>query len=151
DARFDCDLLVERHLLHRRGDEFLFAHALIRDAAYATLLKQHRRQLHRSAAEWLRVSDPPLAAEHLVMAGDPGAAGACLAAAEDLIRRFRYAHALALIDRGLSVSGGDRLPLLLARGDALLLSGAAREAVVVFAEAQDAALRPRDACLALLG
>ena len=31
--------------------EYLFRHALVQDAAYASLLKQERRTLHRAAAE----------------------------------------------------------------------------------------------------
>ncbi|HEU4997585.1 MAG TPA: ABC transporter substrate-binding protein [Lapillicoccus sp.] len=33
--------------------EFRFKHALIQDAAYRTLLREHRTRLHRQAAEWL--------------------------------------------------------------------------------------------------
>ena len=33
--------------------EFRFKHALIQDAAYRTLVREHRNRLHRKAAEWL--------------------------------------------------------------------------------------------------
>ena len=42
------------------GEAFLFAHALVRDAVYDTLLKSRRRALHRRAAEWFAERDPVL-------------------------------------------------------------------------------------------
>ena len=38
--------------------EYLFRHALVQDAAYASLLKQDRRTLHRLAAETLLATYP---------------------------------------------------------------------------------------------
>ena len=46
--------LVERLLVRPHGDGFLFAHALIRDAVYDSLLKTRRRELHRRAAALVR-------------------------------------------------------------------------------------------------
>ena len=58
----------------RMGDEFLFAHALIRDAVYDSLLKARRRELHRRAADWFAGRDLVLRAEHLDRAEDPASA-----------------------------------------------------------------------------
>ena len=55
----------------RRATAFLFAHALIRDAVYDTLLRSRRRELHRRAADWFDERDPVLHAEHLDRAEDP--------------------------------------------------------------------------------
>ena len=65
DPRYDCVALVERFLVRPAGDEFLFSHALIRDAVYDTLLKARRRELHRRAAAWFAERDLTLHAEHL--------------------------------------------------------------------------------------
>ena len=51
---------------------FLFAHALIRDAIYDTLVRSRRRELHRRAADWYAERDPVLRAEHLERAEEPG-------------------------------------------------------------------------------
>ncbi len=70
--------------------EYLFKHALVQEAAYATLLKQDRRSLHRAAAETIlalypdrerelsgviamhfeQAGDVQLAAQHYITAGD---------------------------------------------------------------------------------
>jgi tetratricopeptide (TPR) repeat protein len=70
--------------------EYLFRHALVQEAAYASLLKQDRRTLHRAAAETIlslhpervrelagvismhfeRAGDSVRAAQHLVLAGE---------------------------------------------------------------------------------
>jgi len=47
------------------GHEIVFSHALIRDAAYASLLHSARRELHARAAAWYAGRDPVLRAEHL--------------------------------------------------------------------------------------
>src|SRR3546814_9463438 len=57
--------LAAHFLLRPQGEAFLFAHALIRDAVYDTLLRSRRRMLHRRAAEWFAGRDPALNAEHL--------------------------------------------------------------------------------------
>jgi len=70
-------------------DVFLFAHALIRDAIYDTLLRSRRRELHQRAAEWYADRDPVLHAEHLDRAEDPKAAQAYLAAARSQVSDYR--------------------------------------------------------------
>ena len=70
---YGCERLVEHLLVRPEGDDFLFAHALIRDAVYDTLLKASRRSLHRRAAGWFEGRDPVLYAEHLDRAEDPAA------------------------------------------------------------------------------
>ncbi len=77
----DCTDLV-RHLLVRPiGDELLFAHALIRDGVYNSLLGSRRAALHLRAAQWFAERDLALHALHLDRAQDPGAPDACLEAA----------------------------------------------------------------------
>ena len=78
--------LIQARLISRRGERdqqhFLFRHALIRDAAYQTLLKSSRRQLHRKVVDAvvggaydIYVAEPEWVAEHCIEAGalDEGA------------------------------------------------------------------------------
>ena len=47
------DRLVEAGLLFRQGPGYLFNHALVQDAAYASLLRDQRRAIHaRIASEF---------------------------------------------------------------------------------------------------
>ena len=101
---YDCGVLIDHVLARQEGDEFLFAHALIREGVYASLLKSRRRALHLRLAAWFAERDPVLHAEHLDRAEDPGAAWAYLGAAESQAANYRYEHALALIERGLALA-----------------------------------------------
>ena len=44
---YECDRLVAQFLVRPEGDEYLFAHALIRDGVYASLTRARRAELHR--------------------------------------------------------------------------------------------------------
>ena len=55
-------ILVNSELIFRRGDNYLFKHALVQDVAYGSLLKQRRRAIHQQIAEFLE-SDVATAAE----------------------------------------------------------------------------------------
>ena len=74
------DRLMAAGLLFRQGAPphatYFFKHALVRDAAYGTLLREPRRALHASIAETLKnqvaeiaQSQPELLAHHLTQAG----------------------------------------------------------------------------------
>jgi class 3 adenylate cyclase/predicted ATPase len=58
--------LVSGGLIHRRGDppdaEYTFKHALVQDAAYRTLLRKQRQQLHGHIAATLEVRFPDIVA-----------------------------------------------------------------------------------------
>jgi predicted ATPase len=74
----DLDRLVEAGLLFRQGTpphaSYLFKHALVQDAAYGTLLREQRRELHARIAETLEnlaevaESQPELLARHYTKA-----------------------------------------------------------------------------------
>ena len=49
---YDCGALLAGSLVRPDGEEFLFAHALIRDGIYASLTRTRRAELHRAAALW---------------------------------------------------------------------------------------------------
>ncbi|MDA8016833.1 MAG: AAA family ATPase, partial [Thermoanaerobaculia bacterium] len=73
--------LVRAEILIRRGfgprTRFVFRHALLRDAAYESLLRRDRKRLHRKVAEFLESQDgtrPELLARHQTLGGTWAAA-----------------------------------------------------------------------------
>ena len=115
------DRLVAHFLVRPQGEVFLFAHALIRDAVYDTLLKSRRRELHRRAAGWFAGRDPALRAEHLDRAEDAEAPRAYLTAARSQAAEYRYELARQLVERGLvlAMERADRFALACFQGDIL--------------------------------
>jgi len=105
--------------------DYEFRHALIHDAAYASLRKQDRRSLHLRVAEalerlnldrlalagtlahhFLRAGRPNRALPHLISAGDQAAAAFANREAAD-----RYQAALELIESGAAEDQTERLRL----------------------------------------
>ena len=103
-AEFDCHSLVIHQLLHPDAGGYLFAHALVREGVYSSLLKDQRRQLHARAADWYADRDPTLHAEHLERADDATAALAYLQAARNEAAAFRFETAMSLLDRGQALA-----------------------------------------------
>ena len=153
DRQFDCRGLLDHCLVRPDGDGFLFWHALIRDGAYAALLKSRRRQLHARAADWYRDRDPTVAAEHLERAGDPLAADAFLHAGKVEANRFRYEQALYLVGRGtaLARTESQAYRLSVARAGLLLEMGRGHDALAAWRETLDLAATDADRCRAHLG
>jgi len=153
DPGYDCGGLLRHQLIRPEGEDFLFAHALVRDGVYDSILTAPRTQLHLKAAEWFEDSDPVLRAEHLRMAEDPGAAMAYLAAARSELTKYRYEQALALLAKGkpLAAEPADRVELALTLGEAQHDIGALEEARAAFDEALDAAEEDAARCRAWLG
>ncbi len=150
---YSCDVLVAHFLVRPEGDEFLFAHALIRDGVYASLTRARRAELHRAAADWYGARDPSLRAEHLDRAEAPEAPRAYLDAALAQNAALHSERALALAERGaaLAKNAGDVVALNLLRGRLRCESGEGRPAIDAFAVAEAAAQSPEDRCRALLG
>ena len=96
---FDPGELIRRALIRRDGDNLMFAHALVLDGTYRTLLKSRRIALHQPAAAWYRDIDPVLYARHLDKAQAPEAAGAYFDAAAALVAARRPTEALDLAAR----------------------------------------------------
>ena len=137
------DRLVAAGLLFRQGAPphatYLFKHALVQDAAYGTLLRGPRQELHAriAAATETRMPErverePELLAHHYAEAGQPEtAAGYWLAAGRLAARRSANSEAVAHLRRGIAAVRGlpetvernrQELALLLALGPALLSS-----------------------------
>lgn len=153
DPAYDCAGLLRHQLVRPEGDDFLFTHALIRDGVYESILTAARKRLHLSAAAWFAERDPVLRAEHLGLAGDPGAAAAYLEAARAQLDRYRYEQAVALLGKGkeLATAPADRVALALALGEAQHDLGALDAARAAFEEALEAAEEEAGRCRARLG
>ena len=107
--------LVGAELIYRRGTppdaEYIFKHALVQDAAYSTLLRSRRQQLHARIAATLEdrfpeivAAQPALLAHHCEEAGlAEKAVEYWLAAARQAWGRSALAEAVALLRRGLAL------------------------------------------------
>lgn len=128
EPAYDPRALIDGGLLVRDGATLTFAHALIQEATYASLLSETAGRLHRRAADWLGDSEPELRAQHLDRAGDPAAPQAYRVAAERLRGASRLAAALENAERGLHLARGDSdiVALALLAGRLHLDLGAAR-------------------------
>jgi class 3 adenylate cyclase/predicted negative regulator of RcsB-dependent stress response len=112
------DRLVAAGLLFRRGVppqvSYLFKHALVQDAAYGTLLRARRQELHARVAAALEqhFADlieprPELLAHHLTAAGDAErAVDQWLKAGQRAAERNAHPEAIGHFDRGLAVLAG---------------------------------------------
>ena len=101
---YDCHTLVGNQLVRTEGEDFLFAHALIQEGVYSSLVKNTKRELHLRAAEWFQGSDAILYAQHLDQAGDPRAVDAYISAIREQVADYRYERALQLCERGLAIA-----------------------------------------------
>ncbi|MGD8310315.1 MAG: adenylate/guanylate cyclase domain-containing protein, partial [Chromatiales bacterium] len=150
---YDPAGLLRHRLVRPEGEDFLFAHALVRDGVYESILSAPRARLHLKAADWFAATDPALHAGHLELAGDARAPRAYLAAARGEMANYRSARAIDLLSRGaaLAADPADRVELALALGEAQHDAGAPAEARAAFegvlAETADDAAR----CRARLG
>ncbi|HET6521210.1 MAG TPA: adenylate/guanylate cyclase domain-containing protein [Geminicoccaceae bacterium] len=140
---------------------YAFKHALVREIAYETLLRERRRQLHARVAEVLerRFPDtqPELLARHHARAGATRAAVRCwLEAAELSLRRSAPVEAVAQLSEGLDLlatlpEDAERrrreIRLRLALGQALSLTEgrAAPEVGRAFGRARELCRREDDA------
>lgn len=153
ESSYDCNALIAQNLVRPMGAEYLFAHALIWESTYLSLIGDDKRRWHALAAAWHATRDPALAAEHLDHAGDPGAALAYLTAAREEKRRYRSDSALKLLDRGLELALEQkaRFDLLAERGELLPDLGRATEAIGNFQQALKLAATDGERCHALIG
>jgi tetratricopeptide (TPR) repeat protein len=107
--------LVHAELIFRRGTppdaEYTFKHALVQDAAYSTLLRSRRQQIHARIAGALErqfphvvTAQPALMAQHCIEAGLYDEA-ICywLTAGQQAVGRSAMAEAEAQLRRGLDV------------------------------------------------
>jgi tetratricopeptide (TPR) repeat protein len=149
DASYTTDRMRDQGLVRDEGDELAFAHALIQEAIYGSLLRSRRLELHTAAARWHEDRDAVLRARHLGAAGNPAAFDAFMDAARKEAAVFRIEHALELITRALAFAATERqrCDLFLLRGEFQRDHGQTAKSVQSFGEglhlAQDDAQRLR--------
>jgi len=140
ELRLGLDRLVEAGLLFCRGvapqSSYLFKHALVQDAAYGTLLRGRRQELHACVAAVLEEHfadlverQPELLAHNLTAAADiERAVDQWLKAGQYAAQRLTHLEALRHFERGLAIlpalpvgPGRDsrEIELQLARGSSL--------------------------------
>jgi class 3 adenylate cyclase/ABC-type transport system involved in cytochrome c biogenesis ATPase subunit len=111
EALRHAELIIARGL---PGERYSFKHALVRDAAYAGLLRSRRVQLHASIAHAIERSfmhlvetEPETLAYHLTEAGLlEKAASSWLRAGKIAVARFANIEAIAHLRRGIEAVGG---------------------------------------------
>jgi tetratricopeptide (TPR) repeat protein len=118
--RRDVRELIDARLLQQRrstaDESYVFRHALVRDAAYESMLRVTRQGVHRRIAATIRErfpdvleQQPELVAHHLEAGDELMAAVASWQRAGDrALRRANYAEARQHLERGLAVL--ERLP-----------------------------------------
>ena len=124
--------LEQAELVFRRGEPpeavYSFKHALVRDAAYESLLKSRRQQLHGQIARALEerfadivASQPEIVAHHFTEAGlvEP-AIDYWLKAGQQAARRSANAEALNHLARGLELLPNIDDPMLRNKSELLL-------------------------------
>lgn len=114
-VRHGLKRLVDDEVLVRSGDDlYAFRHALIQDAAYGSLLKRTRRQLHERAARALehrrerddRAVSPEVIARHYRNAGRAEEAiDLYREAADQAVRQSAHREALAHLGRAIQLLG----------------------------------------------
>ena len=137
---------------------YLFKHALVQDAAYSTLLRGRRQELHARVAAALEEHfadlverQPELLAHHLTAAGDTErAVDQWLKAGRHAAARLAYLEAIAHFERGLGllhslpespVRNGREIELQLALGLCLFTAKGAVEAKPPYMRALELAER----------
>lgn len=102
--------LGKADMVHIQGkpptSTYRFNHALFQDAAYDSLLKSRRRELHEAVAKALKDGGKPeVLAHHLTEAGDvPAAVVAWRQAGEAAMARGAFVEAGAHLERGIALS-----------------------------------------------
>src|SRR6185437_4273440 len=123
-------------------DEWMFRQALVRDAAYASILEEDRAALHLAAGGWLESVgdvDVGLIARHADAGGDLPRAAALYARAtrQAYTNGAQLETALELADRGLAcgAEGGVRGQLLIAKAQVCSHLGRLTDALTAAEEA----------------
>ncbi len=153
DPHYACASLIDQWLIRPEGEAYLFAHALIQEGVYSTLLRKRARALHRRAAGWFSERDAALKAEHLDRAEDPAAPDAYLDAAKEYAERYHYERAKRLIERGLAIATAavDKFALTCAQGQILHDLGSIDLSILAYGEALEMAQDDTGRCRVWLG
>ncbi len=150
---YDPTNLLKNVLIRPADNDYHFAHALIREGTYASMLRPQRTELHRRAAAWFQGGDPVLHAEHLDKAEEPGAAEAYLDAARQEAKTHRHERAIRLVERALQLDSVPevRFDMTCVHGDLLRELGQADQSITAFGQALEAATKEVQICRANVG
>jgi eukaryotic-like serine/threonine-protein kinase len=136
--------LVEREVLvteRNDAEQLSFRHALLREAAYASLTPEDRQRAHALAAQWLRargVTDAIVLANHYDLGGDRAEAARAFAeAARQALLKNDFEAAISRADAALARTDEQvvRAAALAARGKAFACIGRHADAHVDLDEA----------------
>ncbi|HUV62638.1 MAG TPA: adenylate/guanylate cyclase domain-containing protein [Sedimentisphaerales bacterium] len=152
-GNYDPVNLLRNVLIRPDGDDYLFAHALIREGVYASMLRPRRKDIHRRAARWFQGDDPILHAEHLDEAEEPDAAKAYLDAAVGEAKARRHERARQLVERALELDATPevRFDIACVHGDQLRELGQVDQSITVFESTLDTAVGEDQICRANIG
>ncbi len=153
NADYDPEELVSHYLIRPMEDDYIFAHALVWESVYSSVLRGRRKELHERAAEWFSEIDSLLYAEHLERAGSPLAANAYVEAARAQMQLFHFEQALRLAERGIAVANqkADTYNLLMLKGQCLREIGRPADSIAAYQKALEAPLSDVDKCRAWIG
>ena len=153
DPDYDCHRLVQNQLVHLRGNDYLFNHALIHEGIYASLLETHKQELHSRAANWFRERDKSLAAEHLDRARSPEATSAYLVAADEHKKQYHFYKAIRLLERARQIASeqDDQYTINVLLGDVAMDMGNVATAAQAYTQALESASTDRQRCRAWIG
>jgi len=153
NADYDPEELVSHYLIRPMEDDYIFAHALVWESVYSSVLRGWRKELHERAAEWFSEIDSLLYAEHLERAGSPLAANAYVEAARAQMQLFHFEQALRLAERGIAVAHqkADTYNLLMLKGQCLREMGHSADSIAAYQKALEAPLSDVDKCRAWIG
>jgi class 3 adenylate cyclase/tetratricopeptide (TPR) repeat protein len=149
----EIDALLNADIIRRDGDEFQFAHALIQEAVYASILRSRKLALHYQIAQCIGHGEPVLRAEHLDRADDPEAAQAFLSAAQHEMQNFRVESATALARRGAALARDSavRCELSLLYAELLRESGHSADSIIAYRSALNLPTDDAQRCHAWMG
>jgi len=153
NADYNPDELIEHYLIRPLEGEYIFAHALVWESVYSSLLNVRKKELHEKAANWFSKKDPLLYAGHLERAGNSSAARAYLEAAKSQMQLFHFEPAIQSIDRGIAIASDsdDVYNLYMLRGECLREIGRPSESITEFRKAVEASHKDVDKCRAWIG
>ena len=122
ESRGQVTTLLQRGFLAEAAESpgmLVFRHALMQQAAYATILRRTRRDLHHRVADYLIASHPERVqriAHHLLTAGDPPAAFPyLLEAGNRATRSMALASAIDFYSKAIDAASIDTDPALVAK------------------------------------
>ena len=128
---YDPVALVLANIIKSQGADWIFAHALVQESAYGSLLHSAARAMHREAADYYTAIDLILRAQHLDRAKAPETAHAYLEAATEQLTAFHFDRARELLARGMAVASQshDVVDLRLLQGRTLHDQGLIQESI----------------------